>query len=118
MWVNDLIRKLRLISKFITSGPGKQTIAIYILPNISRNKGEKTLKFGQSTEYNHTELHMFFRFHYIPNNSHPFLASSYQPSTVRCIKAQPLNITLSPSKYSHCFITSNTILWFRLISVS
>ena len=34
------------------SQPGKRTIAIHILPNISRSKGNQTLKFGQLTEYN------------------------------------------------------------------
>ena len=33
------------------SKPGKQTIAIYILPNISRSKGNLTMKFGQAIEY-------------------------------------------------------------------
>ena len=36
----------------MTSQPGKQTIAILILPNISRNKGNQTMKFGQLVEYN------------------------------------------------------------------
>ena len=31
---------------------GKQTIAIYIFPNISRSKGNQTMKFNQLTEYN------------------------------------------------------------------
>ena len=36
-WVkNGLIRKITLISKFMTSRPGYQTIAIHILPNISK----------------------------------------------------------------------------------
>ena len=39
---------LRLISKFTTSQPEKQTIAIYILSNISWSKGSQTMKFGQS----------------------------------------------------------------------
>ena len=34
------------------SQPGKQTIAIHILPNISRSKGNQTMKFGQLIEYN------------------------------------------------------------------
>ena len=46
-----MIRKIKLISKFITSQPGKQTIAIHILPNISRIKGNQTVKFGQLIEY-------------------------------------------------------------------
>ena len=31
---------------------GKQTIAIHILPNISRSKGNQTMKLGQLTEHN------------------------------------------------------------------
>ena len=38
--------------KFMTSQSGKQTIAIQILPNISRNKGNQTMKFDQLTEQN------------------------------------------------------------------
>ena len=36
----------------MTSEPGKQAIAIHILPNISRIKGNQTLIFGQLIEYN------------------------------------------------------------------
>ena len=32
--------------------PGKQTIAIHILPNISRSKGNQKIKFGQLIKYN------------------------------------------------------------------
>ena len=46
---NGLIRKLT--SKFMTSQPGLQTIAIHILPNISQSKGNQALKFGQLVEY-------------------------------------------------------------------
>ena len=35
---NDLIRKIRLISKFMTAQIGKQTIMIHILANISKSK--------------------------------------------------------------------------------
>ena len=34
------------------SQPGKQTITIHILTNISRSKGNQTMKFGQLLEYN------------------------------------------------------------------
>ena len=34
------------------SQPGKQTIAIHILPYISRSKDNQTVKFGQLIEYN------------------------------------------------------------------
>ena len=36
----------------MTSQPGKQTIAIDILSNISRSKGNQTMKFAQLMEYN------------------------------------------------------------------
>ena len=35
----------------MTSQPRKQTSAIHILPNISRSKGNQTMKFGQLIEY-------------------------------------------------------------------
>ena len=44
---NGLIRKLRLISEFIRPQTGKQIITIHILTNISRSKGNHTMKFGQ-----------------------------------------------------------------------
>ena len=36
----------------MTSKPGKQTIAIHILLNISRSKGNHTMKLSQLVEYN------------------------------------------------------------------
>ena len=36
----------------MTSEPGKQTIAIDILPYISRGKNNQTVRFGQLIEYN------------------------------------------------------------------
>ena len=42
----------RLTSKFMTSHPDLQAIAIHILPNISQSKGNQTMKFGQLIEYN------------------------------------------------------------------
>ena len=41
----------RLISEFMTSQPGLQTIAIHILFNISQGKGNQAMKFGQLIEY-------------------------------------------------------------------
>ena len=49
---NDLIRKIRFISKFKASQPGKKTITIHILRNISKRKRNQTIKFGQLIEYN------------------------------------------------------------------
>ena len=34
------------------SEPGKQRIAMHILPNISRSKDNQVIKFGQLIEYN------------------------------------------------------------------
>ena len=49
---NGLIRKLRLISTFMTSQPGKQTMATHIVNNISRSKGNQAMEFGQLIECN------------------------------------------------------------------
>ena len=49
---NRLIRKIRLISKFMMLQPGQQAITIHIMPNISRGKGNQALTFGQLIEYN------------------------------------------------------------------
>ena len=46
------MKKIILISTFMTSQPKKQTILIHILPNMSRSKGNQTMKFGQLIEYN------------------------------------------------------------------
>ena len=51
MQKNGLIKKITLNSSFMASRPGSQTIKIHILPNIVRNKGNQTMKFGQSIEY-------------------------------------------------------------------
>ena len=47
-----LIKKVRLISKFMTSQPGKQIIAIHVLPYISRSKDNQTAKFAHLMKYN------------------------------------------------------------------
>ena len=36
----------------MTSQPGKQAIAIHILPNVSRSKGNQSVKHSQLLEYN------------------------------------------------------------------
>ena len=48
MYKDGLISK---ISKFMTSQPGQQTIAIHILPNVSRSKGNQKRKFAQLIVY-------------------------------------------------------------------
>ena len=59
---NGFIRKIGLISNFMTSRPGKQTIVIHTLSNISRSKGNvsnisrskgnETMTFAQLIECN------------------------------------------------------------------
>ena len=49
---NGMIRKIRLISKFMTSQPGWQTITMHVVPNIPRNKSSQTVEIGQLIEYN------------------------------------------------------------------
>ena len=43
----------------MTSQPGLQTVARHILPNISQNKDNQTIKFGQLIEFN--KLNIFFQ---------------------------------------------------------
>ena len=51
-----LIRNIRLISTFMTSQPGCQTVSIHILLNISQSKCNQTLKFGQLIEFSKTKI--------------------------------------------------------------
>ena len=48
---NGLIRKIKLISKLMTSQHGQQKTTIRILLNISQIKGNHTMKFGQLIEH-------------------------------------------------------------------
>ena len=52
MQKNGVIRKLRLICISIQSQPGQQLIEIKILLDISKSKGNQTIKFVQLIEYN------------------------------------------------------------------
>ena len=66
---NSSIRKLRLISKFMTSQKDKQVIIIHIFPNISGSKGNQRMKFSQLIEYNVRNI--FFKNHatiFFPRN--------------------------------------------------
>ena len=56
MYKDSWIKKIGLISKFMTSQLGLQAIAIQILPNISRSKGNLSMKFGQLIEYNKSHI--------------------------------------------------------------
>ena len=45
-----MIKKIRLISEFMSQAR-KQTVARHILSNISKGKGNQTIKLGQLIEY-------------------------------------------------------------------
>ena len=47
-----MVRKLKLILKLIASQDRKQTIEMHILHDISRSKGNQTMKFSQVIKYN------------------------------------------------------------------
>ena len=47
-----MMKKLRLISKFMLSQTGQQIIPIHILYNISRGKGNQEIKFGHLIKHN------------------------------------------------------------------
>ena len=52
MQKNSFIGKLSLISKFQTSQAGYQVNKMHILPNISRSKGNQTIKFSELIKCN------------------------------------------------------------------
>ena len=58
MYKSGLIVKIGLISNFLTSQPGSQTIAIHKSSNISRKSDNQTMKFGQSIEYNMRNIYV------------------------------------------------------------
>ena len=96
-----MIRKIRLILKFMTSKLGKQTTAIYILSNIPRSNGNQTMKFGQLIEYNMKNI---------------FIGKSYTKcggETVprRFSKKSKLSISLDQFKVLHGLFLLYTKLW-------
>ena len=59
---NRLKRKLVLISTFMVWQAGKQIITMYILLNISRNKGKHGTKFGHLIEHNIRNIFPFLKY--------------------------------------------------------
>ena len=91
---NALIRKIRLISKFMTSQPGYQTIiAIHILTNISKSKSNEVMKFGQLIEHNMRNI---------------FLEKSYTKCGGDTIP-RPFSKISNLSKYLHHIFASNVL---------
>ena len=61
MQEKGLIRKLKFVSKLMTSNIGKQIITIYTFPNISRSKDNQEMKLGQLIDFNMDSF--FFKSH-------------------------------------------------------
>ena len=70
---NGLIRKLRSISKFMTLSTKKLVITIHIFSNISRRKGNQTIKFGQFIELSVYSLELVS----LPHLMHDFLRNKF-----------------------------------------
>ena len=56
MQKNILVRKLRLISKFMTLQTGQQIFAILILLNIPKRKDNQAMKLGQLIKNNMSNI--------------------------------------------------------------
>ena len=98
---NSSIRKIKLISKSMTSQPGWQTIAIHTLPDISIGKGNQAMKFGPLTECNMKNI---------------FIEKSYTKCDGGTIP-RPLSekSRLSISSYQYCkFLNSLFLLYVNL----
>ena len=87
-----MIRKVGLISKFMTSQPGSQTIAIHILPNISQSKGNQTIKFGQLIVYNKRN-HFCFK-NYAENEAKRLVPGLYFQASSE-VKARGLQLSFN-----------------------
>ena len=55
----------------MTSQPGQKTIVIHILSNISRSKGNQTMKFGQLIECNMRNIFLEKSFTKCGGETHP-----------------------------------------------
>ena len=61
MQEKGLIRKLKFVSKLMTSNIGKQIITIHIFPNISRSKDSQEMKLVRLIHFNVDSF--FFKSH-------------------------------------------------------
>ena len=93
IYIFVLIRKLWLIFKSMMSQTGQQIITMHILPNISRSKGNQSIKFGQLTEYDMRKI---------------FLEKSY----TKCSREASLRNFYKKSKLSIKFLDQQSeMLW-------
>ena len=60
----------------MTSQPEKQALAIHTVPNISRSKGNQTLKFGQLIEHN-------IRINFLENHTQNMVAKLFPEPFLR-----------------------------------
>ena len=88
----------------MTSQPRKQTIAIHILPYISRSKDNQTVKLGQLIEYNMRKIFL--------EKSHPKCGEETSPKPFS--KKSKLSISLD--QYSK-FLHSSSALYANLRAI-
>ena len=82
---NGLIRKIRLISKFMTSQSGQQTVVIHILPNISRSRDNQTMTFGQLIKYNMRNIFLQKSYTECGTETRPKLVQSFSEKLILSI---------------------------------
>ena len=105
-----------LILKFMTLQSSQKTIAIYILTNISRSKGNQTMKFDQLIKYNMRKI--FIEKSYTkcaeeiiprPLSKRPKLSISrdqQQQCIIEPSRTLSYNPKLSPNSHSHKTISN------------
>ena len=93
MQENGLIRKLRLISKFMTPQTGKQIIPIHVIHNFLRGKDNQTMRLGQLIEY--TIRNIFLEKSYTKHGKEASPRSFYEISKLRISLDQYSQISYS-----------------------
>ena len=81
-----MLRKVRLISKFLTSQSGKQTIVIHLMPNISRSKGNQEITFGQLIEYNMRNIFLEKSYEQCGGETNPKLFSKKSKRSISLVQ--------------------------------
>ena len=81
----------------MTSQPGQQTIAMHILSNLLRSKGNQAIEFGLLIEHNMRNI--------FPQKSYTHWVGVTIPRPFRKISKSKLSISLDQkSKVSYCFL--------------
>ena len=93
----------------MTSQPGKQTIAIHIMPNISRGKGNQTMKFGKTFFWkNHRQdmLENIFPDLFLKNQNLAYLCMNslkFYTACFNCMTGWRLSKYMETKLWTTCF---------------